>query len=240
MKKLFFFFYLSTTCVFSQGTTYNFVDANGLKQGKWVLLGKDLPETGVESDAIAEEGTFQNGQKTGAWVRYDKSGKTPISLMLFTIDATGQSKRIGLYGFKYHDNGSPAYVPYAGQSTTKANYKRFNSNGLLVEQMEYDSLGNEAFSIAQIDSSSLAELPYFQLPENFQKKAEVGNLPYKIPNEKTMNGYYIVDYNHSFFISGLFQNGILVKGNATVLDETMQIQWMKEIANGKLVASFQP
>lgn len=240
MKKLFFLFFVASSSVLGQGTTYNFVDANGLKQGKWVLLGKDIPETGVDPEAIAEEGSFKNGQKTGAWVRYDKTGKTPVSLMLFTIDAAGQSKRIGLYGFKFHDNGTPAYWPYAGASASKANYKRFNSNGLLIEQMEYDSLGNEAFSIAQIDSASLAELPYFQLPENFQKKGDVGNLPNKIPNEKMMTGYYIVDYNHSFFISGLFQNGVLIKGNATVLDEEMQMKWMKEINNGKLVASFQP
>ena len=55
------------------GTT-NFVDAKGLRQGKWMVIGKMQRDSVYAPDAKVEEGTYVDGQKDGEWMEYYPSG----------------------------------------------------------------------------------------------------------------------------------------------------------------------
>lgn len=45
----------------------NFTDKEGLKQGYWVVYGKDNPATGYPDQAIIEEGRYEDDKKIDVW-----------------------------------------------------------------------------------------------------------------------------------------------------------------------------
>lgn len=82
--------YLLTTCLFltvstgifafpfnDQDGKINQKDANGLKQGRWVYFGKDLPAEGIPAEGKVEEGSFKDDRKEGTWIKYHNDGVTP-------------------------------------------------------------------------------------------------------------------------------------------------------------------
>ena len=56
------------------GDTINVTDANGKKQGHWIVTGKDKPGTCYKSDQKVQDGKYKDGQKTGVWTEYFCSG----------------------------------------------------------------------------------------------------------------------------------------------------------------------
>lgn len=239
MKTFLLLSVFAATTVFSQKDTLNVTDNNGMRQGKWMLLGADVPEYGIESGSIAETGEYQNNQKVGPWIRYNKTGTFPLSLIIYDYNASGtQSTRVSISGYKYHDNGQVAYLPYAGKCKTKANYKRFDENGNLIELMEYDSLGNEILSITATDSTTLAAMNYFNIPTTFTKYQEPNVVTPNIKKFTMQNGYYIVDVEHSRFVVGRFENGDLVEGKECVLDETYNLTMAKTFSGRRYGGSY--
>lgn len=239
MKTFLLISVFATTTLFAQKDTINVTDASGMRQGKWMLLGADVPEFGIESGSIAETGSYQNNQKVGPWIRYNKTGSQPVSLIIYDFNPNGsQSTRVSIFSFKYHDNGQVAYFPYAGKCKTKANYKRFDENGKLIELMEYDSLGNEVLSITATDGVALQGMSYFNVPHNFVKSQEVDVVTPNIKKYTMQDGYYIVDIEHSKFIVGKFESGDLVDGKECILDETYSIQSAKIFNQRRYQSSF--
>jgi len=239
MKTFLLVSVFATTMVFAQKDTMNVTDSNGLRQGKWMLLGADVPEFGIESGSIAETGEYQDNQKVGPWIRYNKTGTLPLSLIIYDYNANGaQSNRIAIFSFKYFDNGQVSYLPYAGKCKTKANYKRFDESGKLVELMEYDSVGNEILSITATDSITLATMNYFDIPATFTKYQESNVVTPNIKKFTQQNGYYIVDVEHSKFVVGRFENGDLVEGKECVLDETYNITMAKTFSQRRYGFSY--
>lgn len=242
MKKLIFI-----CCLFqilhatAQLDSINQKDASGLRQGKWILLGSDVPEAGVTSTGIAEEGSYLNNQKIGAWKRYDKNGTTPNALIYYAYNANGNtSNRVGIFPYKYDSDGHLLVLPYPGKCPTKANTKRFNEKGELIELTEYDSLCNESLIVSAMDSSSIAQLPYFEIPMSFKKTIENGNVGYRKLSMKEQNGSYLIDFDHRVFQTGTFKNGELWNGKECVLDESMNLLSARVFSNGKYIASYLP
>ena len=228
-----------TSFVFAQKDTLNVTDTNGMLQGKWMLLGADVPEFGIESGSIAETGTYQNNQKIGPWIRYNKTGTLPLSLIIYEFNASGnQSTRVSIFSFKYFDNGQVSYLPYAGKCKTKANYKRFDESGKLIELMEYDSLGNEILSITATDNTALEGMDYFDIPADFQVSQEANVVTPSIKKFTQQNGYYIVDVEHSKFVVGRFENGDLVEGKECVLDETYKLMVAKTFSDRRYSSTY--
>jgi len=61
---LFFVLGLSVlTC--AQNDTLNQVDKNGLKQGYWIIYGRDKPDKGYPEDGKIEEGNYIDNRKNG-------------------------------------------------------------------------------------------------------------------------------------------------------------------------------
>ncbi len=79
----------------AKGDTLNRVDANGKKQGPWVIKVPDLRgERGYE-----EEGVFKNDVKEGVWRRYSVQGDL-----------------IGMESYKFgYKHGKAAYFNYQGE-----------------------------------------------------------------------------------------------------------------------------
>lgn len=55
--------------------TINMTDANGKKQGKWILFGHHNPKmVGYESNQKISEGIYKDNRKQGVWTDYFPSG----------------------------------------------------------------------------------------------------------------------------------------------------------------------
>ena len=56
------------------GDTINMTDANGRKQGKWIILGRHNPKAGYAPEQKMSEGLYKDNRKTGVWIDYFPSG----------------------------------------------------------------------------------------------------------------------------------------------------------------------
>jgi len=75
---------------YSPAQTLNYTDANGIKQGYWILYGE--PEFNIPDTVKTEEGTFINGRKEGEWIRYNPDGSKHMILTY----KNGRQERIQL------------------------------------------------------------------------------------------------------------------------------------------------
>ncbi|HIP35958.1 MAG TPA: hypothetical protein EYG85_03795 [Crocinitomix sp.] len=112
-------------------------DAQGRKQGYWIIFGKDKPEKGYPAEGKIEEGPYKDDRKHGQWTKYHKDGMT--------------KKLIGEYV-----NGRPkgAFVKYYADGTTKeegtfvngkhkGSLKRYHDNGQVAQEKNFNDLGKE-------------------------------------------------------------------------------------------------
>jgi hypothetical protein len=61
--------------------TFNLIDAKGMKQGKWVILGKMKKECDYGPDALVESGKYKDDKRVGWWKHYTKTGEVKDSVM---------------------------------------------------------------------------------------------------------------------------------------------------------------
>ncbi len=54
--------------------TINRIDADGKKQGKWIIFGKNNLKAGYQPNQIMSEGDYWNNRKTGIWIDYFPRG----------------------------------------------------------------------------------------------------------------------------------------------------------------------
>ena len=54
--------------------TINLTDANGKKQGKWILFGRHQPNSAYEPNQKMSEGMYKDNRKTGVWIDYFPTG----------------------------------------------------------------------------------------------------------------------------------------------------------------------
>ena len=115
----------------------NAVDAQGRKQGMWIIWGKDKPEKGYPEDGRIEEGPFKDNKKDGTWIKYHKDGKTP---RLTGVYANGRPN--GKYT-KYYPNGQAKEEGtfYAGKQ--KEVFKQYHENGQIAQQKTFNDDGKE-------------------------------------------------------------------------------------------------
>ena len=52
----------------------NYVDADGKKQGKWIIYGKMSGDAAYNPTAKVEEGNYKDGEKDGEWTEYKPDG----------------------------------------------------------------------------------------------------------------------------------------------------------------------
>jgi antitoxin component YwqK of YwqJK toxin-antitoxin module len=126
-----------------------YIDAAGLKQGYFIIYGRDVPEkTEYPLDGKVEEGAYKDNKKTGEWIIYHTDGATPRLKGNFAdgrpsgpytkFDVTGAKTESGTFikgkqsgSFTtYHENGAVAQQKtFNAEGKAEGTVSFFHENG---------------------------------------------------------------------------------------------------------------
>lgn len=118
----------------AQSDTLNQKDANGRKNGYWIIYGKDKPNSGFADSSIIEEGKYEAGKKMGVWKTYyvSRIKKSEIEYKnnrpngkFITYFENGQMKEEGMWKGTF-------MVGY---------YKKYWENGCIAQEKNFDKSG---------------------------------------------------------------------------------------------------
>jgi len=128
--------------VFAQSDTINQTDAEGLKQGYWIIYNKD-------NTRMDQEGTYVDNKKEGIWKKYYSNGNIEHEITYVRNKPNGYAKFyyengnlseegiwqgnkwVGEYKY-YFKNGNPAYEwSYNEKGKRSGNQKYYHENGNL-------------------------------------------------------------------------------------------------------------
>lgn len=115
----------------------NAKDAQGRKQGMWIIWGKEYPDKGYPEDGRIEEGPYKDDKKEGTWIKYHPDGKTPR----LTGEYVG-GRPNGKYT-KYYPTGvvKEEGTFYAGKQ--KEVFRLYHENGQVAEEKTFNDDGKE-------------------------------------------------------------------------------------------------
>ena len=137
---LIFLFLFSSTDIkaneFFQTEPINQKSADGKKQGKWIVYGKDRPEEGYPANGKIEEGEYRNGRRENTWIKYHKDGVTPR-----LIGEYQNNRPNGKYSM-FHPNGKISEKGSFIGGKYADSIQRFYPNGQLSYESTYQN-GNE-------------------------------------------------------------------------------------------------
>jgi antitoxin component YwqK of YwqJK toxin-antitoxin module len=114
--------------------TINAIDANNLKQGKWIIKNSTKKLAGYKDDQTVEEGKYRDSKKTGVWKAYFPSNKTKSEI-------TYENNRPKGYAKFYHENGQLAEEGMWENNKWVGEYKMYYENGQLFYDWKYSADG---------------------------------------------------------------------------------------------------
>jgi len=114
--------------------TVNFTDAQGKKQGQWIVMGKHKPGTCHAPTQKVEEGKYSMNRKTGTWVEYYCNGNAKNKIPFINGRADG-------YAYMYHENGKLAEEGTWKNNRWVGNYKLYYENGEVQHDFVYNDGG---------------------------------------------------------------------------------------------------
>jgi len=134
---------LATVTAFSQSfeldpankkDTINVIDFKGMKQSRWIVYGKNKPDTCYARTSKVEEGIYADNRKKGIWTSYFCSGNVYKKI-------TFQNGRPDGYAIFFHENGKTAE-----EGTWKTNkwmgaYKTYYDNGQVQQEFTFNQAG---------------------------------------------------------------------------------------------------
>lgn len=132
----------------------NFIDDKGMKQGKWIFLGKDQPEKGFPYNGKIEEGIFKNDRKDGRWIFYYNDGMTPKTEGVF-VDNRPNGEFI-----KYFPNGQIKEQGTFSHLKYKNELVRYNEKGIKIFEATFNEDGNEEGLVRHYYDNGALELEY--------------------------------------------------------------------------------
>jgi antitoxin component YwqK of YwqJK toxin-antitoxin module len=114
--------------------TINVVDAEGRKQGKWIIFNKvkNLPD--YPPDAKVEEGKFVDNKKAGPWKEYYPNGTLKNKI-------TFSNNRPDGYAVMYHENGKIAEEGVWKNNRWVGVYKLYHDNGQVAQEFNFNAVG---------------------------------------------------------------------------------------------------
>jgi hypothetical protein len=115
--------------------TINMTDANGKKQGKWILSGYHLPKTGYRDGQKISEGIYKDNKKQGLWIDYFPSGNIKNKIIFKDGRPHGPTSLYFQDG-KVKEEGTWLNNRWVG------NYKSTLENGDVIE-IVFDDNGKE-------------------------------------------------------------------------------------------------
>jgi antitoxin component YwqK of YwqJK toxin-antitoxin module len=114
--------------------TINKIDADGKKQGKWILMGKHKPGTCYTVDQKIEEGKYQDNRKAGIWIEYFCNGNMKNKLTFVNGRPDG-------YAIMYHENGKISEEGNWKNQRWVGNYKLYYDNGQVQHEFVFNPSG---------------------------------------------------------------------------------------------------
>lgn len=114
--------------------TINRIDADGKKQGKWILMGKHKPGTCYQLEQKIEEGKYQDNRKLGIWVEYFCNGNMKNKLTFVNGRPDG-------YAIMYHENGKISEEGNWKNQRWVGNYKLYYDNGQVQHEFVFNATG---------------------------------------------------------------------------------------------------
>ncbi len=116
------------------GDTLNLTDAQGKKQGKWIIKGKHKPGTCYTPDQKIEEGRYSENRKTGVWIEYYCNSNMKNKLTFVNGRPDG-------YAIMYHENGKISEEGNWKANRWVGNYKLYYDNGQVQHQFVFNQNG---------------------------------------------------------------------------------------------------
>jgi antitoxin component YwqK of YwqJK toxin-antitoxin module len=114
--------------------TTNLTDAQGKKQGKWIIRGKHKPGTCYSPDQKIEEGKYSENRKTGIWIEYYCNSNMKNKLTFVNGRPDG-------YAIMYHENGKISEEGNWKANRWVGNYKLYYDNGQVQHQFVFNQNG---------------------------------------------------------------------------------------------------
>lgn len=142
-----------------------YYDAQGRKQGYFIVYGKDIESSGYPDNGKIEEGAYKDDRKIGEWIMYHLDGKTPRCIGTFAdgrpngpyekFNAAGTITESGTYNNKkqtgefivYHENGIIAQRKFFNaEGKMEGTQQYFHDNGQL--EFEFNAVNGIASGVA--------------------------------------------------------------------------------------------
>ncbi|MFT4601947.1 MAG: antitoxin component YwqK of YwqJK toxin-antitoxin module [Arenicella sp.] len=129
-------FILLANNLHGQSDTLNFTDAEGKKQGFWIISGKMKPEKGFCDSCRYEAGIYKDDRKNGVWSKYHKNGHERLIGMYKNNRPNGDYQ-------KFYSSGQLMEVGKFIGGRQKEVYIRYNESGCIAVQKFYNDEGKE-------------------------------------------------------------------------------------------------
>jgi antitoxin component YwqK of YwqJK toxin-antitoxin module len=126
---------LTTFKLHGQDTLNQTID--GLKQGYWIIYGKDQPDKGYPLEGKIEEGPYVDGRKNGTWIKYHKDGVTP------RLRGTYKNNRPNGAFIKYHENGVEREIGTYSNRKMTGDFVIKNADGIVTQRKTFNANGKE-------------------------------------------------------------------------------------------------
>jgi antitoxin component YwqK of YwqJK toxin-antitoxin module len=137
MNKPFLIICLVLTSVlsgFSQEVGKNATDANGKRQGYWIITGIMQKDRSYLNDAKVEEGLYKDSQKTGIWKSYFPSGKNKNEFTYINNRPNG-------HAIVYNENGNKEEEGNWVGTRWTGDYHLYYENGTERQAFNYNQTG---------------------------------------------------------------------------------------------------
>lgn len=114
--------------------TLNFIDAEGRKQGKWIITNEQKNLPGYAANSKVEEGRFKDNKKIGIWTEYYGNGVMKSRITFVNGRPFG-------HAVIYHENGKVMEEGQWENNRWVGDYKLFYDNGEPQHEFKFNKSG---------------------------------------------------------------------------------------------------
>jgi len=180
------------------GDTVNVIEKNNIKQGRWVLLGKDKKGKKYKfykNSQIVEDGNYSEGKRIGVWKSYHQTGKLESEIRYVNDEADGVAKF-------YNREGRLTAEGYLKGKDFEGDYFIYDSDGSKIKRRSNEKFKNSylAFS-GKIDKfgKELNNVRIVVERDNFEIYDDLNNVDGTFMLRLELNFEYIIRFSKEGF-----------------------------------------
>lgn len=128
------FFFITSLIAIDANAQNNQTDAEGKKQGHWVITNAKKRLPGYTPDQTVEEGEYQNSRKVGVWIMYYSNGKKKSEITYTNGRPSGPYKT-------YYSNGNVEEEGNWKSNRNTGSFKRYYENGKVSQEFNFTPTG---------------------------------------------------------------------------------------------------